>query len=190
MPESEYQRIFARFVARVEEASEEALQDSHTAHVGLEGVDPTPGLMAWAESARADLEELKRRRETHIQAMYDQLEALWRRLGVPDAGIDGFVEAQRGSTDATVKSYEEELERMLELAIASSVHSDWSHVAAQHVTDWRLEYAPLLESDQVPMRPERLCAELTDLVTELVVPLARREDAEVDEILARYRSII
>jgi acetolactate synthase-1/2/3 large subunit len=32
------------------------------------------------------------------------------------------------------------------------------------VTDWRLEYAPLLESDQVPMRPERLCAELTDLV--------------------------
>ncbi|MGH3668928.1 MAG: thiamine pyrophosphate-binding protein, partial [Acidimicrobiia bacterium] len=48
------------------------------------------------------------------------------------------------------------LERMLDLAIASSVHSDWSHVAAQHVTDWRLEYAPLLESDQVPMRPERL----------------------------------
>jgi acetolactate synthase I/II/III large subunit len=56
------------------------------------------------------------------------------------------------------------LERMLELATASSVQSDWSKVAAQHVTDWRIEYAPLLESDQVPMRPERLSAELTDLV--------------------------
>ncbi len=39
-------------------------------------------------------------------------------------------------------------------------------------------------------RLNRRIAELTDLVTELVVPLARREDAEVDEILARYRSII
>jgi acetolactate synthase-1/2/3 large subunit len=56
------------------------------------------------------------------------------------------------------------LERMLELATASSVHSDWSKVAAQHVSDWRLEYAPVLESDQAPMRPERLCAELSDLV--------------------------
>ena len=42
--------------------------------------------------------------------------------------------------------------------------SAWSQIAADHVNDWRLEYAPLLESDQLPMRPERLCAELTDLV--------------------------
>ena len=111
----DYQRIFARFVARIEEASEEDLQDSNTAHVGLEGVDPTPGLIAWAESTRAELEDIKRRREAHIQAMYDQLEALWRRLGVADADMDAFVDAQRGSTEATVKAYEEELERMLEL---------------------------------------------------------------------------
>jgi hypothetical protein len=39
-------------------------------------------------------------------------------------------------------------------------------------------------------RLNRRIAELTDLVTELVVPLARREDAEVAEILARYRSVI
>ena len=39
-------------------------------------------------------------------------------------------------------------------------------------------------------RLNRRIAELTDLVTELVVPLARREDAEVEEILARYRSVI
>ena len=39
-------------------------------------------------------------------------------------------------------------------------------------------------------RLNRRIAELSDLVTELVVPLARREDAEVQEVLARYRSII
>ena len=115
VPEAEYQRIFARFVARMEEASEEDLQDSAAAHVGLEGVEPTPGLLAWAESTRAALEDVKRKREAHIQAMYDQLEALWRRLGVPDADMDAFVEAQRGSTEETVRAYEEELERMLEL---------------------------------------------------------------------------
>ncbi|MGH8870866.1 MAG: thiamine pyrophosphate-binding protein, partial [Acidimicrobiia bacterium] len=56
------------------------------------------------------------------------------------------------------------LERMLELADSSSAQSDWSRTAVGHVDDWRLEYAPFLESDQLPMRPERLCAELTDLV--------------------------
>jgi len=56
------------------------------------------------------------------------------------------------------------LTRMLELAGETDDNSGWAETAAGHVTDWRLEYAPLLESDQVPMRPERLCAELTDLV--------------------------
>jgi hypothetical protein len=39
-------------------------------------------------------------------------------------------------------------------------------------------------------RLNRRVAELTDLVTELMVPLARREDDEVEQILARYRSVI
>ncbi len=56
------------------------------------------------------------------------------------------------------------LSRMLELSEHPGDHSEWAATAARHVTDWRLEYAPLLESDQVPIRPERLCAELTDLV--------------------------
>ncbi|KAH9920001.1 microtubule associated protein-domain-containing protein [Epithele typhae] len=102
------------FVARMEELAEEDLPESH-ASLGLEGVEPTQALMTWAESTRADLEDTKKRREAHIQAMYDQLEALWRRLGVADADMDAFVEAQRGSTDETIKTYEEELERMLEL---------------------------------------------------------------------------
>lgn len=112
--EADHQRVFAKFVARMEELSDEDLPDSNVT-VGLEGVEPTPALMAWAEATRADLEDIKRRREAHIQAMYDQLEALWRRLGVADADMDAFVEAQRGTTDETIKSYEEELERMLEL---------------------------------------------------------------------------
>jgi acetolactate synthase-1/2/3 large subunit len=56
------------------------------------------------------------------------------------------------------------LERMIELASDGTPDRGWAETAAQHVSDWRLEYVPLLESDQVPMRPERLCAELTDLV--------------------------
>lgn len=114
-PDAEYQRIFSRFVARMEEVSDEDLSDSAAATIGLEGVDPTPGLTAWANSTRAALEDVKRKREAHIQAMYDQLEALWRRLGVSDAAMDKFVEAHRGSKEATVKEYEDELERMMEL---------------------------------------------------------------------------
>jgi protein regulator of cytokinesis 1 len=78
-------------------------------------VEPTPALTSWAMDLRASLEDTKRRRETHIQAMYDQLEGLWKRLGVAEADMDGFVEAHRGSTEETVGEYEEELERMLEL---------------------------------------------------------------------------
>jgi acetolactate synthase-1/2/3 large subunit len=55
------------------------------------------------------------------------------------------------------------LTRMLELSQAAGDHRAWAEAAAGRVVDWRLEYAPLLESDQAPMRPERLCAELTDL---------------------------
>jgi protein regulator of cytokinesis 1 len=110
--ETAYQRIFARFVAHLDEAEDEPLPGRN---VGLEGVEPTPGLLAWAEATRSALEDLQRRREAHIQAMYDQLEGLWRRLGVPDAAMDGFVDAHRGSTEETIREYEAELERMLEL---------------------------------------------------------------------------
>jgi len=111
----EYQRIFAKFVARIDEADDEALTESQTVPIGLENVDPVPGLLSWAQSFRASLENTKRKREAHIQAMYDQLEGLWRRLGVEECDMDAFVEAHRGSTEDTVREYEEELERMLEL---------------------------------------------------------------------------
>ncbi|MDH3540820.1 MAG: thiamine pyrophosphate-binding protein [Acidimicrobiia bacterium] len=56
------------------------------------------------------------------------------------------------------------LSRMLELAEDPARHQQWASEAAAHETEWRAEYAPLLESDQVPLRPERLCAELSGLV--------------------------
>lgn len=47
---------------------------------------------------------MKSQRETHIQSMYDQLEALWKRLAVEEADIDEFVERNRGSTDESVRA--------------------------------------------------------------------------------------
>ncbi len=115
MSDADYRRVFTHFVAKVEEAEDEGLSESQGVPIGLEKVDPTPGLLKWAENLRASLEETKRRREAHIQAMFDELEGLWNRLGVSDADMDAFVEAHRGSTEETVREYEEELERMLEI---------------------------------------------------------------------------
>lgn len=110
--EASYQRIFATFSAQIEEAESENL---NLAEIALSNVDPTPGLLAWATSLHDSLNALKSSREAHIQAMYDQLEGLWKRLGVAEEDMDGFVEAHRGSTEAVVAEYEDELERMMEL---------------------------------------------------------------------------
>ena len=57
------------------------------------------------------------------------------------------------------------LARMLELAGDEPQPRDgWLETVRRRVDDWRDEFAELLGSDQVPIRPERLCAELTDLV--------------------------
>jgi protein regulator of cytokinesis 1 len=50
------------------------------------------------------LEDTKERREGHIQALYNELDALWRRLGVSEAEIDAFIEANRGSKEANVQA--------------------------------------------------------------------------------------
>ena len=115
IPEAEYQQVFAKFVVKVEEADTRAISANQNIPLGLESVDPTPGLLSWAANLQSSLEDIKRRREAHIQAMYDQLEGLWKRLGVAEADMDAFVETHRGSTEETVQEYEEELERMLEL---------------------------------------------------------------------------
>jgi len=47
---------------------------------------------------------------------------------------------------------------------SAAARSAWRSEAADYVAAWRDEYAPLLGSDQTPIRPERICAELTDVV--------------------------
>ncbi|GJJ12968.1 hypothetical protein Clacol_007215 [Clathrus columnatus] len=119
-PEDElqsYNAVFGRFVSRLQEASDESLdlEGPGNEAFGVEDVEPTIGLMKWVEGLRHDLEELKARRENQIQGLYNELDALWRRLGVSEADMDAFIEANRGSTEANVQAYECEYERMLEL---------------------------------------------------------------------------
>ncbi|KAG6890335.1 hypothetical protein C0992_002318 [Termitomyces sp. T32_za158] len=154
VPETDYEHIFAKFVTKIEEADDEGL-DSSTIPTGLENVEPTKGLLAWAENLQSSLEETKCRREAHIQAMYDQLEGLWRRLGVDEADMDAFVDAHRGSTEDTIREYEEELERMLELkrgrmgAFIASTREEimrlWDELMVGD--DERADFAPFVDDE-------------------------------------------
>ena len=60
----------------------------------------------------SQLEDEKSRREAHIQSIFNQLDVLWKRLGISDGDIDEFVELNRGSTLQTIRAYENELEHM------------------------------------------------------------------------------
>lgn len=113
-PEFEYQQILVTFLARIE-TEELDMESPQSVARALATVEPVPTLLSWASALQHELEETKRRREAHIQAMYDQLEGLWRRLGVSDEDMDVFVEEHRGSREETVQEYEAELERMMEL---------------------------------------------------------------------------
>ncbi|NUR06499.1 MAG: hypothetical protein HOQ22_15625 [Nocardioidaceae bacterium] len=63
-------------------------------------------------------------------------------------------------------------------------------VARLHARTARARIGRLERELDEARRLNRRVAELTDLVTELLVPLARRDDAEVDAVLARYRSLV
>lgn len=53
------------------------------------------------------------------------------------------------------------LRQLLQCLPAGSVDREWGAHAQQTVQAWRDEVAPLMASEAVPIRPERLCAELT-----------------------------
>jgi len=112
--EREYLRSLGQFID-VLDASSQDPSGGLGQLINTCGIEPTPGIIAWADRLHSQLGELKRRREVHIQAMYEQLEALWRRMGVDVDAMEGFVEANRGSTGAVIQAYEEELERMIDL---------------------------------------------------------------------------
>lgn len=58
------------------------------------------------------------------------------------------------------------LEAMLKHADSGTAEGrrQWADRAAQAAAAWRDEYRPIMESDAAPIRPERICADLTTLV--------------------------
>ena len=62
------------------------------------------------------------------------------------------------------------LRKLIEVASATSspapseLRSQWIVRVQQLVRDWKASIAPLEDSEELPMRPERLCKELTDLL--------------------------
>ena len=58
----------------------------------------------------------------------------------------------------------ETLTRMLELTEDPPGHAAWAERARSAVAEWYDEYAGLMGSDAEPLRPERMCADLSDVV--------------------------
>jgi len=56
------------------------------------------------------------------------------------------------------------LRRLIEALKPMEPRTGWVRRVQQLVSDWRAEVAPLCNSDAVPMRPERLCQEITEFL--------------------------
>ena len=95
-PVREFQHAFSRFVQLLDSSS--TPDPVPATLLGSLGVEPTQKMMLYAEQRCSELTELKKRRETHIQAMYDQLESLWKRMGVDDVAMDAFVDVSHHNT--------------------------------------------------------------------------------------------
>ncbi|KAJ3534779.1 hypothetical protein NMY22_g6771 [Coprinellus aureogranulatus] len=191
--EVNYRRILNQYIARIEEVDGEAVPENPNVPLGLEGVEPTLGLLEWAAAQQSSLEELKQSRESHIQSMYDQLEGLWRRLGVDEAAMDAFVEMHRGSTEDVVREYEEELERMLELkqeSMAQFIQSAreeivklWDDLMVGE--DERADFAPFADGMQ-PI-PSILLEGLTFLPDEFTEELLNIHEDEIRKLKEERR---
>ena len=64
------------------------------------------------------------------------------------------------------------LEAMLDVLEPTGGNASWVARAQEHVQNWRDEHEPALTSDAVPIRPERLCQELTDFLPSDAVLMA------------------
>ena len=56
------------------------------------------------------------------------------------------------------------LEAMLDVLEPTGGNASWVSRAQEHVQNWRDEHEPVLTSNAAPIRPERLCQELTDFL--------------------------
>ncbi len=64
------------------------------------------------------------------------------------------------------------LEAMLDVLEPTGGNASWVSRAHEHVQNWRDEHEPVLTSNAVPIRPERLCQELTDFLPSDAVLIA------------------
>ncbi len=56
------------------------------------------------------------------------------------------------------------LQRLIDAVEPPDSNTEWKDHVQQLVSKWRKEFEPLLSSDASPMRPERLCREMTDFL--------------------------
>lgn len=56
------------------------------------------------------------------------------------------------------------LRRLIDVVDAAEPHTPWAQRAQGIAAEWRVEVAPLRNSDAVPIRPERICREITDFL--------------------------
>ncbi len=64
------------------------------------------------------------------------------------------------------------LERLIDVLEPTGGNAGWVSRAQEHVQNWRDEHADVLNSNDVPIRPERLCQELTNFLPSDAVLLA------------------
>ena len=64
------------------------------------------------------------------------------------------------------------LQRLIDVLEPTGGNADWVGRAQEHTQNWRNENEPLLNSNAVPIRPERLCQELTNFLPSDAVLLA------------------
>lgn len=56
------------------------------------------------------------------------------------------------------------LQRLLEAVRPAPSRTQWVQRGQKLLAEWRAEHQPMMQSDSVPMRPERLCREITEFL--------------------------
>lgn len=101
-PQSEQEKSFYIILEKFAQWETTCLTDTLTTPGGLEGVEPTVALVNWVGRTIDEIKRIKESREQAIQDIYDALEPLWCTLNTQAEDIDAFMEANRGSSEASV----------------------------------------------------------------------------------------
>ncbi len=150
----EFQQTFCRYVHDMDQKDPEGkMEDAERAKL-LEGVEPSQGLLEWADQLIKDLQAIEIQRQAQIEAMCDQLINLWKRLDVEVEDMESFMERHKGVTEECVLAYEGELESMMALKrermgqfvenAREEIRSLWDGLMMSEAE--RKEFAPFIDS--------------------------------------------